>query len=179
MNVIECGGGQGDGGKRLAVVMLRRGELVYDIRNCCYIEGHVMPEDADETRHTVQDVGEEGNVDRVTRMLDLAHAELVERLLPMTRRELDDPLVTNRLAERGVYGVVLEVGRDFSQSTLNLLGKLIHEAMVSWVVADWMSITNPGKADVWRAKADELLTRVSGVKGHRVGRLRIRPHWLG
>lgn len=177
ITIIQCGGSE-EAGKRLVAVLLSREQLLYDIRNNCYIEGHILRESDDETRHTIQDVGEEGNVDRVTRVLDLTHADITERLYPFTQRDIRHPVVDDRLRERPAYGIFLSVPESYSQTTLNLLGKLIHELMVCTATADWMSITNAPKEDHWRRKAETTLTRINEVKSQTRGRIRIRPHWV-
>lgn len=174
---VGCGGSPVPG-KRLVALVFKRDQLIYDIANNCYVEGHIMAGSDDEIRHMVQDVGQEGNVDRVTRVLDLAHADIVERLYPFTQRQVDHPAMDDRLREKPVYGVILMVPADFSQTTVNLLGKLIHELLVCTATADWLSITNPPKEEAWRRKAETALSRINQVKGLRQGRSRIRPHWL-
>ena len=176
VEIVECG--CQPTGKRLVVIILKREQLLYDIKNYCYIEGDIMPEETQHSRHMVQDVGEEGNVDRVTRILDLAHAEVVERLYPFTQHEIHHPAVDDRLREKPVYGIFLKVPETYSQTTLNLLGGLIHELMVCIAIADWMSITNPPKEETWKRKAEATLTRINQVKSQKRGRSRIRPHWL-
>lgn len=174
---IECEETR-EGGRRQAVLIFRREELLYDIRNYCFIEGHLLTEDNGERRHTVQDVGEEGNVDRVTRLLDLAHADIRERLYPFTEREIRSAVIADRLRERAVYGIVLNVPEEFSQTTLTLLGRLIHELLVCTAVADWMSITNPAKEETWLRKREGLLARIAEVRARRRGRVRLRGHWI-
>ena len=72
-----------ENGIKLAVLIFRRDQLLYDIKNISYIEGSVLPQDTEaHNRHMVQDVGEEGNVDRVSRILDLCHAQAKELLYP-------------------------------------------------------------------------------------------------
>lgn len=177
LEVIDCGSGP-EAGKKRALLIFRRENLLYDIKNYCFIEGHIMVDSHDEVRHTVQDVGEEGNIDRVTRMLDIAHADIIERLYPFTEREIDHPVVVDMLKDKPVYGIFLNVPATFSQTTLNLLGRLIHELMVCVTTADWMSITNPPKEETWRRKAEATLLRINQVKSLRTGKTRIRPHWM-
>lgn len=177
VEVLDCSGAR-VGGKREVVLIFDRARLLYDIRNYCYIEGDIMPEEGQHSRHMVQDVGEEGNVDRVTRVLDLAHADVVERLYPFTQYEIERPVQDNRLCERRTYGIVLLVPESFSQTTVNLLVSLIHELFVCTATADWLSITNPKKADVWRAKAEMALGRVLEIRRQRRERVRIRSHWF-
>ncbi len=176
VEIVECG--RQPIGKRLVVIILKREQLLYDIKNYCFIEGDIMPEDTQHSRHMVQDVGEEGNVDRVIRILDLAHADVVERLYPFTQHEIHHPVVDDRLREKPVYGIFLNVPETYSQTTLNLLGGLIHELMVCIAIADWMSITNPPKEETWRRKVEATLTRINQVKSQTRDRSRIRPHWL-
>lgn len=175
VEIVECGR-QPTG--KLVVIILKREQILYDIKNYCYIEGDIMPEDTQHSRHMVQDIGEEGNVDRVTRILDLAHDDVVERLYPFTQHEIHHPVVDDRLRGKTVYGIFLNVPETYSQTTLNLLGKLIHELMVCVAMADWMSITNPPKEETWKRKAEATLTRINQVKSQTRDRSRIRPHWL-
>ena len=67
----------------------KREELLYDIRNNAYVEGDVMQAQTEHDRHQVQDIGEDGNIDRVTRVLDLAHAECEEALFPYTKENVE------------------------------------------------------------------------------------------
>ena len=67
----------------------KREELLYDIRNNAYVEGDVMQTKTEHDRHQVQDIGEDGNIDRVTRVLDLAHAECEEALFPYTKENVE------------------------------------------------------------------------------------------
>lgn len=152
-----------------------RKHLLYDIRNIAYVEGHILETDNEHLRHTIQDVGEVGNVDRVTRMLDLAHAKCKELLHPYTKHKVYRPL-ENELRERKVYGIILSLPQDFSQTTLDLLERLIHEYMVNRAVADWMSITNQAKVETWAAKAAAMEGEIRSCMNTRMSRVRIRTH---
>ena len=175
IEIVECGSGS-EVNKRLVVILLGRGQLVYDVENICYIEGDILPEDMQHQRHMVQDVGQDGNVDRVTRVLDLAHAKVVELLYPFTQHAIRHPAVDDRLREKPVYGIFLNVPETISQTTLNLLGKLIHEYMVCKAVADWLSITNTAKSDVWKAKSEDAVGEIRQNLCARMTRIRRRMH---
>lgn len=159
-----------------AVLSFKRDQLLYDIRNCAYVEGHVMDGDGLHQRHMVQDVGEDGNVDRVTRVLDLSVAKCREMLYPYIKHEIDRPELDNGLRETPVYGMVLTLPGDFSQTTLDLLERLIHEYLVCRSLADWMSMANPAKAEVWAVKAAEAETGIRSALHARMGRSRLRLH---
>lgn len=50
--------------------------LYYEIANCAFVEAHLMPADQENARHTVADICQEGNRDRVDSVIRLALAEL-------------------------------------------------------------------------------------------------------
>lgn len=157
----------------------KRAELIYDIRNNAYVEGDVMQAKTEHDRHQVQDIGEDGNIDRVTRLLDLAHAECEEALFPYTKEDVEqetemddtptyveptadaegtvaDPEVftddTTASKPTGDYVIRLLVPDEYSKTTVRLIVRYIHEYMVCRVLSDWMSITNPPAAANWKAK---------------------------
>ena len=177
VETVECG--REPTGNRLVAIILRRDQLLYDVGNYCHLEGDIIPEDTQHSRHMVQDVAQEGNADRVTRILDIVRDDVAERLYPFTQTRIHHPAVDDHLRERPVYAIFLNVPESYSQTTLNLLGKLIHELMVCMAMADWMSITNPPKEETWSRKAEATLRRIHQVKGQTRDRARIRPHWLG
>lgn len=170
---------QKEGGKLFAVLSFHREQLLYDIKNASYIEGSVMePETPDHNRHMVQDVGEEGNVDRVTRILDLTVAECREILYTFTRYDVERVSLDDKFKEQKVYGIILKMPEDFSQTTLNYFEQLLHELLVCRAVTEWMKITNPAKAEVWRERGEEVLTKIRSSLNTRATKTRIRPHWL-
>ena len=171
---------QKEGDKLFAVLSFHRKQLLYDIKNAAYIEGSVMePETPDHNRHMVQDVGEEGNVDRVTRILDLTVAECRELLYRFTRHDVRNLHLDDKFKEQKMYGIVLKVATDFSQTTLNYLEQLIHEFLVARALTEWMRITHPGKAGSWKERSDEIVTMIRSCLNSRATRTRIRPHFLG
>lgn len=167
---------ENDEGTRVAALMFKRDVLLYDIKNNAYIEGSVMDTESNHNRHMVQDVGEDGNVDRVTRVLDLAVARCKELLYPYTKRDIRRHALDDRLREPGVYGIVLKVPIDFSETTLTLTGKLVHEYLVCEALSDWMSITNPQKAEAWKSKATDALNEIRVGLRARIGRRRRGLH---
>ena len=163
-------------GSLFAVLKFQRSQLLYDVKNYAYIEGSVMETDNNHNRHMVQDVGEEGNVDRVTRVLSLTVAKCKELLYPYTKHNIHRAVLDDKLREPGVYGIVLQVPTDFSQTTLNLLEKLVHEYLVCEAVADWMSITNPAKMETWKSKAEDDVSEIRVNINTRISRTRRRMH---
>lgn len=163
-------------GRLNAVLGFKRDQLLYDIKNYAFIEGSVMDTESNHNRHTVQDVGEEGNVDRVTRVLNLTVCKCRELLYPYTKKEMHCTELNDNLREPPIYGIVLSVPLDFSQTTLYLLENLIHEYLVCKAVADWLSITNTAKAQVWEAKAEDAESEIRINLHNRIAKARRRMH---
>ncbi|MBD5332198.1 MAG: hypothetical protein HDR97_00395 [Bacteroides sp.] len=163
-------------GTLIVVLTFNRDQLLYDIKNYAYIEGSVMETENDHNHHMTQDVGEEGNVDRITRVLDLSMAKCRELLYPYTKHEVIRPVLDNRLRERKVYGIVMSVPKDFSQTSLMLLERLIHEYLVCKAVEEWMSFTNPSKTHTWAEKAADAMREIRSNLNARIGRVRRKLH---
>jgi len=161
--------------KTVTLTFLRE-QLLYDIKNLAYVEGDVLPDDAQHSKHQVQDIGEEGNVDRVTRMLDLALSRCREHLYPYTKVPVESgETLDDVLDETEVYTIDMLVPDDFSSTTITYLEQLIHNLLVYYVLADWMSIANVANtksAANWAAKAQDVEDEVKGVLNARTGRVR-------
>ncbi|MCH5234478.1 MAG: hypothetical protein J1E16_04230 [Muribaculaceae bacterium] len=163
-------------GEKLAALIFKRSQLLYDIANCCYIEGDLLGKEEFERARMVQDVVQADNVDRITRIMDLSVSQCVERLYPFTKRELirDRSVRDDVLENEQEYWIGLRLPEDFSATTVEYLEKLIHEFIVCRAMEEWMSITNPGKRDVWREKWEEAERELLGSLKRRRGRVR-RP----
>lgn len=135
-----------------------------------------MGEDAQCVRHEVCDVCAEGNVDRVTRVLDAAFAECVELLYPYTEKEIEAEGTSHDdlLSAPEVYEVVLSLPEGFSVTTVELLVKLVHEYMVTRAMADWMSIVCPGREGTWEKKYMSLREKIRTSLLSRRGKVRRR-----
>lgn len=165
--------------EKKVTLVFRREQLLYDVRNYAYVESHVMAPETEHGKHMVADVGEEGNVDRVTRVLDLGVSMCREMLYPWAKRDIDKTELDDTLKERTEYRIEMSVPGTLSQTTLTLIEGLVHEYLVCRGVADWMSITNAQKADTWLAKAADAESEIRTTVHSRMKRTRIRQHWMG
>lgn len=158
---------------KTVTLTFKRDELLYDINNIAFVEGDVMKTEDNHDRHQVQDIVEDGNVDRVTRVLDLAIAECVEACYPYSKNPVDDTTAMDDvLVNTEAYIVRLWVPDDFSKTTVTLIERYIHELLVCRVLADWFSITYPDKAALWNAKADAADEGIKSSLNARIGRVR-------
>lgn len=154
-NCTPCNGSTSADSSDTRTVRLKfvRSQLLYDIKNYAYVEGDVMGEERQHAQHVLVEIGEEGNVDRVSRILSVVHAAVIELLYPWTKSKPVEEEIDDCLWAPEEYVVELHVPSDVSRTTLHLLSRLIHEYMVYRVLADWLSITNPVAAANWAAKA--------------------------
>lgn len=148
--------------KKTVRLSFLREQLLYDVSNYAFVAGDILDEDAEHVRHQVEDIIQPGNVDRVTRMLDLAHAECVEMLYKYADEEIPDdmPPLDDTLVEHESYDVTLRLPSSVSLSTVKLLRELIHEYMVCRVLQDWLSITYPDSSVVWEAKLEAIKDKI-------------------
>lgn len=153
--------------KRVVRLKFLRSQLLYDIKNYAFVEADVMGEEKQHAQHVLAEIGEEGNVDRVSRILAVVHTAVIEMLFPYTKAEPIEEEIDNCLYAPDEYVVELTVPSTMSRTTMHHLSKLIHEFMVYCVLADWLSITNPQSAANWTAKAEAIKEEIEEVKNLR------------
>lgn len=164
---------------RTITLNFERDQLMYDISNVCYVTGDVLKTDDEHARHQIIDVTEDGNVDRVTRMLDLAFGEVQQMLSAFTKDAVTDGDITNdEFTETDTYVITLKVPSSIMKVTQNYLEQLIHNLLVDWAVMDWLTFTHPDKneASVWAAKAEDLKSKINAALSARNKRVRIKQH---
>lgn len=165
------------GSRKSATLSFLRTELLYDVANYAYVEADIMDDKQEHAKHQTFDVAEDGNVDRVTRMLTLAHAECVEYLYPYTKR-MSEKVETrvDLLDNVDEYIIEMDLPKEFSKSTLDLLEWYIHEYMVCRVLYDWFLITKPEAAGAWKTRMDAAKEGIDLIKNKRTGMVRRKQH---
>lgn len=159
-----------------ARLVFKRDELLYDARTIAFVKSDMMPEDEQPIRHYVGGIGDEGNVDRVTRILGLAHSECVEMLYPYTKEEIvgEQDTLDDVLRDPEEYVIDMMLPEKFSRTTLRLLESLIHEYMLCRILSEWLALTYPDASAYWEEKRLNFREKVGKVLLSRTGRLR-RP----
>lgn len=148
----------------VAVLGFLRAELLQDVAGYAYVEGDVMHVEDEHERHQCIDITQEGNVERVTRVLDLAHAEAKEMLYPYTEEKFtEDVGLDDTYKEAEKYEVQLTLPEYISKTKVELLLQLIHEYLVDRVMEDWMSITNAKAQEHWAEKCEQVRLKIKGL----------------
>lgn len=152
-----------------------RSELLYDIGQYGYVEGDVQKADADhlkEAKHQTQDVIQDGNIDLVTRRLDLALTHCRVVLHPYTKTPVEDgKTLDDTLRETQVYEIILHVPEDFPDGDAEHLEQLIHNLLIFYVLWGWLSITKPEAAEKWLIQANNMETEIKGALARRCGKV--------
>lgn len=145
---------------RQAVIEIRRDEILYDVANIAYVEGDIAKTDDSHGKHQVQDIVEDGNRDRVSRIASLAIAKCVELLYPYSRTPVEDFESRDNLPDESeTWEIWLNLPADVSSTTITYISRLVHEYIVCRILWDWLSITNiynKESASMWRVKLEEI-----------------------
>lgn len=163
---------------RTVTLSFKRTEIIDDLKQNSYVAGDVMRAEDEHQKHQVFDIAEDGNVDRVTRVMNLVMAEVRELLYPYTKEAVEDgESRVNDLVAVEQYDIEMTVPETFSKTTLTLLEQLIHELVIDRIMSDWLSQTYPEAAKVWEAKAENILKKIQEAKNKRMrrGRRRMNP----
>ena len=152
------GNWHGEACPKRAEIKIARAELLYDIANRAYVIADAAGDNTGHAAHIIKDIAEDGNIDVVSNILSLAHAECVEALYPYSREEVSAPCVKPN--ESTEYNIALQLPDNFSQTTLQLVSSLICEYMVSLVLREWLAMTVPELASIWSERALALRDRI-------------------
>lgn len=127
--------------------------LLHDISNIAYVIADVNGRADPHAVHQTFDIVERGNIDRVARMLCLAFAVAGEVLSPLLR-EKRPWKITDETAEP--RNLILHFSPAFrlKEILLRLIETATREFLVCHVIADWLTITLPDLAPLWREKAN-------------------------
>lgn len=163
---------------KTVTITLFRSQLLYDIRNVGYIQSDSIALDESHVKHLIADIGEDGNVDRVTRIMSLAFQECANMIYRYSKKVIETGTSTDDMFKAPEsYKMTLKVPAKFSEPTLELLKDLAHEYMVSRTLYDWMGLCYPQARNVWKERLEELEERIktaSVYNGETV--LRIKPY---
>lgn len=168
-----CNKASSSSDNRIVTLKFKRSELLYDVSNYSFVEADILPQDAEHVKHQVFDIVQDGNVDRVTRIINLAISECVEMLYPYTRQDIGGQAkeLNDILIEPEEYVISLSLPSTFSMTTVDLLENLIHEFLVCRVLEDWLSITLPQSMERWSNKVLGLKDRIRTSLVSRTGKV--------
>ena len=121
--------------------------LLYDIGGLAYVVGDIrdgtLPA---HVLHQVFDICQEGNIDRVDRLLSLSFWEAATHI-----GHVAVALPPEGVGQNRVYRLALK--KPVAPAWVMRLKTALREYMTACVLADWLSFTLPDAAPPWREKA--------------------------
>lgn len=144
---------------------IRKKALLYDIANLAYVIADTG-EDSNHILHKVRDICEEGNIDRVSRVLGLAYTHVLSVLSPIIENH-DRDLDKDYSVIPHNYEIKFKTEREFhfrlTPEKKLKIKECVHEFMVCMVLADWLGIVLPAAADVWKFRMQEAESQISSL----------------
>lgn len=164
-------------------ITIKKESVLHDVANLAFVIADIHGNADAHAVHQTFDIVEEGNIDRVARIMGLAFSEIETVMSPvMSPRRLP-----SRLKDRSA------VARDYSLTLRDdlcgemaveavAIHRIMQEFMVCKVLADWLSVTLPSLSGIWKEKAQLCLTalreavgRITPSTNRRTYRLRLLP----
>lgn len=169
------------------MVELQKNELVYDIKNTAYIFADSLKSgDVDEHRlHNVFDVAEDGNRDRLARILDNTVEDCREMLYRFCKMEMSgggfdsdewEECVGSPTNEEDAYYLAMVMPSGFSKTSVHTMAVYIHDYIVYEALYEWLMIVYPDGADRFWALAEDKKKKIKDASNRTAGRSRIRLH---
>lgn len=133
---------------------IRSDEVLADVRSAAWLEQELHPQLDRHRRHQMADICEDGNVERVWRVLGNAVAELRMALLRLLKPP-DDLSSANDLERPTEW--TFSFMHPLSSVSMAFLREKIHEYLVASVMSDRCAVIIPGAADIWRTRVADSL----------------------
>lgn len=169
------------------MIELQKKELVYDIKNTAYIYADSISGEIENSHsiHNIFDVAEDGNRDKLARVLDSAVEDCNEMLYRFTKMEmLGGGFDSNEWEEcigapcndEDAYYLAMRMPKGFSKTSVHTMTVYIHDYIVNQALYEWMMIVYPNGADRFWALADEKKQKIKNASNRSAGRSRISLH---
>lgn len=166
---------------------LQKKELVYDVANTTYTFADALSVEDVHEKHNIMDVAQEGNRDKLARILDEAVEDCREVLYSLGKGHVDgswyetnewEDCVGSPTNDEESYYLKMFAPRSFSPSSLHTLTVYAHNYIVNKSVSDWLAIVYPKGAEQFLVLAEEKKDKLLHAANRGSGQLRIKPHWI-
>lgn len=170
------------------MIELEKKELVYDIRNTAFAfaDSYASQKNMDAKQlKNVFDVSEEGNRDKLARILDSAVEDCREMLFRFTKVEMycggfDSnewaECIGSPTNEEEAYYLALRMPNGFSKTSVHTMTVYIHDYIVNQCLYEWLMIVFPDGADRFWALAEDKKQKIKDASNRSAGRVRIALH---
>lgn len=167
------------------MIELRKDELVYDIRNTAYVFADSTKGDNAEPHdlHNIYDVCEDGNMDKVARLMDSAVEDCKELLFSLTRAKVTgsgfvsdewEEVTGSPCNDEDCYYLALHVPWSFSATSARTIMVYAHEYIVNRVLYKWMMLACSDGAQTFGMLAENARESLKTAAGRTALPIRIR-----
>ena len=166
---------------------LLKNEIVHDIKNTAYTYADSISSSVADPHliHNIYDVGEDGNRDRLARILDSAVEDCREMLYRYTKIEMLgggfdsdewEECIGSPTNEEEAYYLALRMPKGFSKTSVHTMMVYIHDYIVYQCLYEWMMIVYPDGADRFWALAEEKKQKIKDASNRSAVKARIALH---
>ena len=165
--------------KRAILIKLSVDEILYDVRNKTYILGRTLSDGENyEAVYNIQAVDDEENINQVWRSMSSAFTSLKSGISEYLAID-DSPPPGNTSATNeslvNVSHLNFEIYMPMNFDSANMseyITCIMHDFIVSSVISDWYSLTNPERSQEYATQAAASLTLLDSALGKRQRPLR-------
>ena len=169
------------------MIELQKKELVFDIKNTAAVYADSISSSVEDSHsiHNIYDVGEDGNRDKLARILDSAVEDCNEMLFRYTKMEILgggfdsnewEECIGSPTNEEEAYYLAMRIPQGFSKTSVHTMTVYIHDYIVNQCLYEWLMIVYPDGADRFLALAEEKKQKIKGASNRSAGRARITLH---
>lgn len=169
------------------MVELVKKELIYDIKNTAFIfaDSYSNPNVDAKQLKNVFDVSEEGNMDKLARILDSAVEDCREMLFRFTKMEMlgggfdsDEwaECIGSPANEEENYYLAMRMPQGFSKTSVHTMTVYIHDYIVNQCMYEWLMVVFPDGADRFWALAEDKKQKIQAASNRSANRPRIALH---
>lgn len=163
------------------IITIDTQKAVSQIGSILYMEGNAAsPELPPAMRAQIQDATNDENRLLLDMYLDTAAANLREALLAYVTQDSGQraamPATADQPHPERPMRYSLNLPDGIAQTTVATLGQLMHNYVVNYVVAAWLTMTYPPKADYYHQLAMQGLLDIDAALTHRTRPIRRTMH---
>ena len=135
------------------MIELQKKELVFDIKNTAAVYADSISSSVADSHsiHNIYDVGEDGNRDKLARILDSAVEDCNEMLFRYTKMKmLGGGFDSNELISGDTNITInLSLPSNYPLALKDALTSSIHDYIINTALMDWFIITNPNESKTY------------------------------
>lgn len=166
---------------------LMKSELVYDVANTTYTFADALSVDDAHEKHNIIDVAQDGNRDKLARILDEAVEDCRETLYSLGKGHVGgswyetdewEDCVGSPTNDEESYYLKMFAPRYFSTQSLHTMTVYAHNYIVNKAVFDWLMVVYPKGAEQFKVLAEDTKEKLLRSANRGSSQIRIKPHWI-